>query len=147
MEITAPKKWNVVVTIMEREPCEMEAYGKYVNPFMTGMGNPKEKRKSESTEKKSEEEKDRDQVMEELDAMESGEKIPDDDERKADHEKEERRKQVEDKLPSIRESMEEKMNVGGIELTPESTLKEMRKACVLGAATLNRKSVSLSCQV
>ena len=43
-------------------------------------------------------------------------------------ERERERKEVEKKLPSIGESMEEKMNVGGIELAPESTLKEMRKA-------------------
>ena len=62
-----------------------------------------------------------------------GEKTPDDDERTTYDEKEEKRKQVEEKLPSIGESIEEKMIVGGIELTPESTLKEMRKACeILG---------------
>ncbi|CAE7208752.1 unnamed protein product [Symbiodinium microadriaticum] len=123
IEITASKRWNVVVTIMEREPCGMEAYGKYVNPFTTGIEEEK------NTKRKSDEEKDRDELMKELDAMESGEKIPDDDERNTYEEKEEKRKQVEEKLPSIGESMEEKMNVGGIELTPESTLREMRKAC------------------
>ena len=105
MEITASKRWNVVVTIMEREPCGMEAYGKYVSPFTTSMEEEK------STKRKSEEGKDRDEVMKELDAMESGEKNPDDDERKTYDEKEDRRKQVEEKLPSIGESMEEKMNI------------------------------------
>ncbi|OLP76193.1 hypothetical protein AK812_SmicGene43904 [Symbiodinium microadriaticum] len=105
MEITASKRWNVVVTIMEREPCGMEAYGKYVSPFTTSMEEEK------STKRKSEEGKDRDEVMKELDAVESGVKNPDDDERKTYDEKEDRRKQVEEKLPSIGESMEEKMNI------------------------------------
>ena len=134
MEITASKRWNVVVTIMEREPCGMEAYGKYVNPFTTGIEEEK------SAKKKSDEERDREEVMKDLDAMESGEKIPDDDERTTYDEKEEKRKQVEEKLPSIGESMEEKMIVGGIELTPESTLKEMRKACeILGVGKTGSK--------
>ncbi|CAE7785104.1 unnamed protein product [Symbiodinium sp. KB8] len=118
MEITASKRWNVVVTIMEREPCGMEAYGKYVNPFTTSIEEEK------SAKKKSDEERDREEVMKDLDAMESGEKIPDDDDRTTYDEKEEKRKQVEEKLPSIGESMEEKMIVGGIELTPERTRGE-----------------------
>ncbi|OLP77412.1 hypothetical protein AK812_SmicGene42518 [Symbiodinium microadriaticum] len=105
MEITASKRWNVVVTIMEREPCGMEAYGKYVNPFTTSIEEEK------STKKKSDEEKDREEVMKDLDALESGEKTPDDDERTTYDEKEEKRKQVEEKLPSI-----------GVKITSECTL-------------------------
>ena len=102
IEITAPKRWNVVVTIMEREPCGMEAYGKYVNPFTTSMEVPKEDGKN--AKRKSKEEKDRDEVMKELDAMESGEQNPGDGGGQAND------------------------NVGEIELTSESTLKEMRKS-------------------
>ena len=135
MEITALKRWNVVVTIMEIVPCGMEAYGKCVNPFTTSTGEEK------SAKEKSDEERDREEVMKDLDAMESGEKIPDDDERTTYDEKEEKRKQFEEKLPSIGESMEEKMIVGGIELTPESTLKEMKKACeILGVGKTGSKA-------
>ena len=79
--------------------------------------------------------------MKELDDMESGKDNPADDEREAYDEKEEKRKELEKKLPSIGDSMEEKMNVGGIELTPESTLKEMRKACeILGVGKTGSKA-------
>ena len=42
VEITASKQWNVVVTIMERIPCGMEEYGKYVNPLTTSAEVPRE---------------------------------------------------------------------------------------------------------
>ncbi|CAE7658644.1 unnamed protein product, partial [Symbiodinium sp. KB8] len=141
VEITTPKHWNVVVTIMEGKPCGMEEYGKYVSPLEKDVEMTGEKQKEKSVTHQSEEEKDREDVMKELDAMESGEKKPADDEREADDKKEKERKDVEKKLPSIGESMEEKMNVGGIELTPESTLKEMRKACeILGVGKTGSKT-------
>ena len=132
IEITATRPWNVVVTIMERNPCGMEEYGKYVNPL--------EKDKTTATQEEKDE-KDRDEVMKELDAMgddAKGDDGEEDDERK---EREKERREVEEKLPSIGESMEEKMNVGGIELTPESTLREMRKACeILGVGKTGSKA-------
>ena len=127
VEITTSKQWNVVVTILERKPCGMEEYGKYVNPLATSAEVPREKEREKNTAKQSEEEKDRDEEMKELDEMESGDKKPEASEKDDGDEKKEKRKEVEKKLPSIGESMEEKMNVGGIELTPESTPKEMRK--------------------
>ncbi|CAE7234755.1 unnamed protein product [Symbiodinium sp. KB8] len=141
IKITASKEWNVVVTIMERYPCGMEEYGKYVNTFSASSELQKESEREKSLTKPSEEEKDRDEVMKDLDAMDSGKVTPADDERKAYDEKEEKRKELEKGLPSIGESMEEKMNVGGIELTPESTLKEMRKACeILGVGKTGSKA-------
>ena len=141
VEITASKHWNVVVTILERQPCGMEEYGKYVNPLAKDVEVPGEKEREKSTAKQSEEEKDRDEVIQELDAMESGEQKSGNDERDVGDERERERKDVEKKLPSIGESMEEKMNVGGIELTPESTLKEMRKACeILGVGKTGSKA-------
>ena len=93
------------------------------------MAGSKEKEKITATQHE-DEEKEKDEFLKELDAM---------DENKEKREKE--RRKVEEKLPSIGESMEEKINIGGIELTPESTLKEMRKACeILGVGKTGSKA-------
>ena len=39
------------------------------------------------------------------------------------------RKKVEGQLPKLGEAMDEKMKIGGIELTPASTIKQLRHAC------------------
>ena len=45
------------MTIMERQPCGMEEYGKYVNPFTTSPEVPQEVEKEKSPTKQVEEEK------------------------------------------------------------------------------------------
>ena len=51
------------------------------------------------------------------------------------------RKRVEEKLPKIGEKPEEKMTVAGVELTPSSTVKELKACKFLGIGVTGSKAV------
>ncbi|CAE7025469.1 GIP, partial [Symbiodinium sp. CCMP2456] len=97
----------------------MEEYGKFVNPLEKDVEMKQNQRTTELPQ--GEEDKEKEEFPKELDSMDESK------ERGESSQREQEREKAEEKLPSIGESMEEKMNVGGIELAPESTLKEMRK--------------------
>ena len=126
---------SVVITIMERFPRSVEDYGEYRSPYKEKKTEEKRdvemepQRQEDLWKGRLEEELQRDieKGIEELaqapgPGSNPGKKLQEDND-------ENERKKVEEQLPKLGEVMEERMKIGGIELTPASTIKQLRNAC------------------
>ena len=125
----------VVITIMERFPRSVEDYGEYSSPYK--RKEPEEKRDVEMEPQEQEDlwkGRSEEELQREIDkGIEELAQAPRPGANPGQHLQEEKneseRKKVEEQLPKLGEAMDERMKIGGIELTPASTLKQLRNAC------------------
>ena len=125
---------SVVITIMERVPRGVEDYGEYSSPYK--RKEIEEKRDVEMEPQGQEDlwkgrsreelQQEVEKGIEELAQAPGPGATPEQLQEKND---ERERKKVEEQLPKLGEAMDERMKIGGVELTPASTLKQLRHAC------------------
>ncbi|CAE7608029.1 unnamed protein product [Symbiodinium natans] len=131
MVIVPETEKSVVITIMERFPRSVEDYGEYSSPYKR-----KEAEEKRDVEMEPQEQEDlwkgrsEEELQREIDkGVEELAQAPGPEQHLQEENDESERKKVEEQLPKLGEAMDERMKIGGIELTPASTLKQLRHAC------------------